>query len=96
MQSMRSGAGIHLRPLSCVILALAIMLLTACVSTYSSKSRLGIDFGGASIGITIKNFLYQPVTLTVPVGATVTWTQLPRAGSSGSRRTGRPRSWRRR
>ena len=76
MQSMRSGAGIHLRPLSCVILALAIMLLTGCVSTYSSKSRLGIDFGGASIGITIKNFLYQPVTLTVPVGATVTWTQL--------------------
>jgi plastocyanin len=62
-------------PLRLVVIAVVAMagLATACGSTTKAPSGSG---GGPSGGnsVTIKNFAFQPKTLTVKSGTTVTWT----------------------
>lgn len=49
--------------------------VAACGSDTSPASSAGSSSGGGGGGnsVTIQNFAFSPVTLTVPVGTTVTW-----------------------
>lgn len=52
-----------------VALAVAVLALAGCGGSTSAPATSAT--GGATV--TIKDFAYTPQTLTVPVGATVTW-----------------------
>ena len=67
------------RPVLRILLLAAVVVLsgfvTACGS--STKTTTSPTGGGAASGgnsVTIKNFAFQPQTLTVKAGTTVTWT----------------------
>ncbi len=54
---------------------LAIPLITATLLLFAaSPSVRANDQPSANAAVTIDNFVFGPQTLTVPVGATVTWT----------------------
>jgi plastocyanin len=64
------------RLLALAALGVTGVALTACGSDTSSVSSGGGGGGGGGGGanaVTIQNFAFSPVTLTVPVGTTVTW-----------------------
>jgi plastocyanin len=56
-----------------VAVAVAVAVATAWLFTAGSPSYADTP---ASARITIKDFMFSPLSLTVPVGATVTWTNL--------------------
>ncbi len=53
-----------------------------CVATFALVGSLGFAAAGQAVGapgavqVTIKNFDFQPMTISVPVGGSVTWKNL--------------------
>lgn len=70
------------RLFAAVLLVVVGLLATACSSSKTGGGRAGAATTGATTGssaatapdtVVVKNFSFNPMSLTVPVGTTVTW-----------------------
>ncbi len=74
IETVRRPGPTSLRFLAIALIVVLAGFLTACgASTKTSSSTSGASASGGN-SVTIKNFAFQPQTLTVKVGTTVTWT----------------------
>ena len=77
-------------------LALAVILVTAGCSSASSPASSAATSGGSGNAVSIAGFNFQPATITIKAGTTVTWTNNDNAthtvtaddGSFGSAKLG--------